>query len=59
MRDDEIERAWEIIDPFVSANESDETPQPEEYAVGSEGPACADEMLKRDGREWLSLCRYQ
>jgi len=53
MRGDEIERAWEIIDPFVQASEAAE---PEAYPVGSWGPAGAEEMLARDGRTWLSPC---
>jgi glucose-6-phosphate 1-dehydrogenase len=58
MRSDEIERAWEIMDPFIAATEGPEAPKPEEYALGSEGPECAREFIRRDGREWLSLCRH-
>ena len=52
MRADEIERAWEIMDPIIAAAESADAPPPEEYAVGSEGPACAAAMLQADGRTW-------
>src|SRR5262249_7381201 len=51
MRSDEIERAWEIMDPLIA-----NAPPPEEYAIGSDGPACADQLLARTGRKWLSLC---
>ena len=51
MRSDEIERAWEIIDPLIAAAEQMSTPLPD-YAPGSWGPGCADEMLRRDGRQW-------
>ena len=51
MRSDEIERAWEIMDPIIAAMETSEQ-QPMEYAVGSQGPACADAMLADDGRSW-------
>jgi glucose-6-phosphate 1-dehydrogenase len=54
MRSDEIERAWEIIDPFIAAAEKSNTPPLPEYQPGSWGPACADEMLRRDGRQWLN-----
>lgn len=58
MRSDEIERAWEIIDPLIIATERPDSPAPEEYAVGSDGPACAEKLLARDGRSWLSLCAH-
>jgi glucose-6-phosphate 1-dehydrogenase len=58
MRNDEIERAWEIVDPIITAAESADGSKPLEYAVGSEGPACADEFLAREGRKWLTLCRH-
>jgi glucose-6-phosphate 1-dehydrogenase len=57
MRDDEIERAWAIMDPLIAAASRPETPLLE-YAPGSAGPACADEFLARTGRAWLSLCRH-
>jgi glucose-6-phosphate 1-dehydrogenase len=53
MRSDEIERAWEIIDPFVRASAEREA---EKYAVGSMGPAGAEAMLAKSGKQWLSLC---
>jgi glucose-6-phosphate 1-dehydrogenase len=56
MRSDEIERAWEIMDPIIAAVEGAEPPACGEYAPGSDGPACADEFLARSGRRWLSLC---
>ena len=57
MRSDEIERAWAIIDPFVTACEATDA-APEEYAVGSHGPAGADQLLAKEGRTWLSLCHH-
>jgi glucose-6-phosphate 1-dehydrogenase len=59
MRSDEIERAWEIVDPLLAALERPDAPPPEEYPVGSAGPPCAAEFLRRDGREWLSLCQHK
>jgi glucose-6-phosphate 1-dehydrogenase len=52
MRSDEIERAWEIMDPIIRASEREEAPQPMEYAVGSQGPGCADRLIAADGRAW-------
>jgi glucose-6-phosphate 1-dehydrogenase len=59
MRSDEIERAWEIMDPLIAASEANDAAQPEEYAVGSSGPACADAFLARTERTWLSLCGHE
>jgi glucose-6-phosphate 1-dehydrogenase len=58
MRSDEIERAWQIMDPLIAATEAANAAQPEEYPVGSMGPACADNFLAREGRRWLSLCHH-
>jgi glucose-6-phosphate 1-dehydrogenase len=51
MRSDEIERAWEIMDPLIAVSENG-TP-PAEYAVDSTGPTAANEWLARDGRTWV------
>jgi glucose-6-phosphate 1-dehydrogenase len=59
MRSDEIERAWEIMDPLIAAAERPDGPRPLEYAVGSEGPACADTFLARDQRAWVSMCQHE
>ena len=52
MRSDEIERAWEIMDPIIAATAGPDAPQPQEYAKGSQGPQCADTMLASEGRAW-------
>jgi glucose-6-phosphate 1-dehydrogenase len=57
MRSDEIERAWQIMDPFIAALESPTGPTPSEYAVGSQGPTCSDEFIGRDGRAWLPVSK--
>jgi glucose-6-phosphate 1-dehydrogenase len=56
MRSDEIERAWEIMDPLIAVAEKSQAAPCGDYAVGSDGPACADEFLARTSRSWLSLC---
>jgi glucose-6-phosphate 1-dehydrogenase len=58
MRSDEIERAWEIMDPIITAVEQGATPQPDSYPVGSNGPGSADAFLARDGRVWQSPCTH-
>jgi glucose-6-phosphate 1-dehydrogenase len=56
MRSDEIERAWEIMDPLVAVAEAGDPPPCGDYAIGTEDPACADEFLARTGRKWISMC---
>ncbi len=51
-RDDEVERAWEILDPILDAWASGEGGRLHLYPAGSWGPAAADELLERDGRGW-------
>ena len=38
-----------------TAAESQDAPTPEEYAVGSQGPAGADELLAAEGRKWQPI----
>ena len=54
MRADEIERAWEIMDPIIAAAEHAQT-QPEKYTIGSEGPSCSAKLLDNDGRAWQPI----
>jgi glucose-6-phosphate 1-dehydrogenase len=52
MGNDEIERAWAIVDPLIAASEGPDGPRPETYPVGSYGPPCADALLAKEGRAW-------
>ena len=52
-RADEVETAWGLIDPIISAWESSNAKQPLAfYEPGSWGPAEADQLLARDERTW-------
>jgi glucose-6-phosphate 1-dehydrogenase len=51
-RDDEVERAWEILDPILNTWSSGEGGALHFYGAGSWGPPAADELLERDGRAW-------
>ena len=57
MRSDEIERAWEIMDPLIAAAEAPDAPRPGEYPVGSHGPHAADEFLAKNGVTWEPMAR--
>ena len=54
QRADFVEAGWRIVQPMLDAWKS-ETPDFPNYASGSEGPAAADELLSRSGREWRQL----
>lgn len=46
----EVELSWRILDPVVEHWAAQGKPEP--YEAGTWGPASADEMLARSGREW-------
>jgi glucose-6-phosphate 1-dehydrogenase len=59
-RADEVEAAWEIVDPVLAAwagappaNPVDGEPEP--YPAGSGGPAGAERLPAQDGRAWRPL----
>jgi glucose-6-phosphate 1-dehydrogenase len=54
QRADAIEAGWAAVQPLLDAWSRGEG-SVENYAAGSEGPAAADAMLARDGRQWLKL----
>jgi glucose-6-phosphate 1-dehydrogenase len=51
-RADEVERAWQILQPILDAAASGEGGPLHFYAAGTWGPPAADELLERDGRAW-------
>jgi glucose-6-phosphate 1-dehydrogenase len=50
-RADEVDRQWAIVDSIVAGWKRDRTSFPN-YDAGTWGPSAADELLRRDGREW-------
>jgi glucose-6-phosphate 1-dehydrogenase len=54
QRADYIESSWRVVQPLLDAWGKGEG-QVEDYAAGSEGPAGADALLKRDGCAWTKL----
>jgi glucose-6-phosphate 1-dehydrogenase len=55
-RSDEIEMAWQLIDPVLQICENPEAPPLVTYELGSQGPWEADQLMARDGRTWRQGC---
>lgn len=53
MRGDEVEAAWDWIDPIIEAWQGASAPLP--YDAGSSGPEDALMLLHRDGRRWREI----
>ena len=51
IRTDEVEQAWEIVDPFLQSWRDGNVPL-SRYAAGSWGPHEAELLLGRDGNQW-------
>ncbi|HEX6917493.1 MAG TPA: glucose-6-phosphate dehydrogenase, partial [Phycicoccus sp.] len=50
-RHEEVELSWRILDPVERFWASKGT-RPQQYPAGGWGPESADELMRRDGREW-------
>jgi glucose-6-phosphate 1-dehydrogenase len=55
QRADSVEAGWQAVQPFFDAWRKAGAKGLEFYKAGSEGPAGAEELLKRDGRSWRKL----
>ena len=55
QRADSVEAGWQAVQPFLDAWKKAGARGLEAYNAGSEGPACGDELLRRDGRSWRKL----
>jgi glucose-6-phosphate 1-dehydrogenase len=51
IRSDEVDQAWQIVQPIFSAWEEQQLPLAG-YAAGTWGPRQADQLIERDGRQW-------
>ncbi len=52
---DSVEAGWEAVQPFLDAWKKAGANGLESYKAGSEGPADANKLLRRDGRSWRKL----
>ena len=55
QRADSVEAGWQAVQPFLDAWKKAGANGLQPYKAGSEGPADAEELLKRDGRSWRKL----
>ena len=55
MRSDEVEAAWDIVDPLLAYWEAQPPERFPNYAAGSSGPAAADELIAAAGAKWRAL----
>ncbi|OGE09890.1 glucose-6-phosphate dehydrogenase [Candidatus Curtissbacteria bacterium RIFCSPLOWO2_01_FULL_42_26] len=49
----QVEESWKIIDPIEEVWTTGK-PKLHPYKIGSWGPKAAEDLLKRDGRQWLT-----
>ncbi len=54
-RADEVEEAWDIVDPIIGRWAEMPAPDFPNYDAGSWGPDEADQLLARDGRRWRRI----
>jgi len=54
-RADEVEQAWAIVDPIISAWAESPSPDFPSYEAGTWGPETADDLLAREGRRWRRI----
>jgi glucose-6-phosphate 1-dehydrogenase len=52
QRADQVEAGWAVVEPIQEAWNKGTPPKFPNYAAGSWGPDEADELLRRDGRNW-------
>ncbi|MFM7412113.1 MAG: glucose-6-phosphate dehydrogenase [Planctomycetota bacterium] len=55
-RADEVEKSWEIVDPFVRAWSAPGLAAPAGYEPGDWGPLSSFEWMAAQGRTWFDMC---
>jgi glucose-6-phosphate 1-dehydrogenase len=55
-RSDEVEHAWQIIDPIIAAWRSPASPAMHTYPVGGWGPDASAAWMEAQGRAWFDVC---
>ena len=55
QRADQVEASWQAVEPILRAWAEPPADDFPNYAAGSTGPQCADELIARDGRSWRTI----
>lgn len=55
-RNDEVEAAWKIIDPFQTVWDSGQLGDPDFYEVGCWGPSSSHQWIEQFGHNWFDSC---
>jgi glucose-6-phosphate 1-dehydrogenase len=55
-RSDEVESAWQVIDPIIAAWQGEHAPLLHRYPVGLWGPSTCSQWMSDDGRQWFDVC---
>jgi glucose-6-phosphate 1-dehydrogenase len=55
-RSDEVEQAWQIIDPIIAAWRSPAAPELGVYEAGMWGPLSCMEWMHQQERQWFDVC---
>jgi glucose-6-phosphate 1-dehydrogenase len=55
-RSDEVEAAWQIIDPILAAWSAPDAPPLHAYSRGEWGPEASNRWMADHGREWFDVC---
>lgn len=60
IRSDEIESAWQIVDPVIEGWRSDPSaPAMQTYETGTWGPQASNDLLARDEHVWRISCLHE
>ena len=55
QRADNVEAGWRVVQPLLNVWSGEAPGDFPNYAAGSQGPAAADQLLARDGKEWRPI----
>ena len=55
-RNDEVELAWQIIDPIINAWQGGSGPELMKYAKGDWGPEDCTKWMQNQNRHWFDVC---
>ncbi len=56
-RADNVEAGWRVVQPILDVWNNEIEKGFPNYAAGTMGPAAADDLIRRDGREWRAISK--